>query len=326
MRRRRQLPWIQRYSRFIIAAIAAVGACLTAYLTYVKFSGGTVACSADAIASGGCNNVLNSEYADVFGLPLSLFGFLAYAGMIGFALSPLALKGEKQIKLKEQVEDWTWFLLLAGSFAMTVFSGFLMYVLAFKLQTPCPYCIGSAIFSLAMLILTIKGKDWDGLGQILFTGVAVGMVTLVVTLGIYSDTGTAIAVDGERLAIESPRTQPQPPNGWEIETKSGASEISLAEHLTAIGAKKYGAYWCPHCFEQKQLFGKEAFSKVAYVECAEGGKSPDPQACQAAGVRAFPSWTINGELYEGTQSLERLAELSGYEGSSEFRYVQRGQR
>ena len=32
----------------------------------------------------------------------------------------------------------------------------------------------------------------------------------------------------------------------------------------------YGLYWCPHCIEQKQMFG-EAFHYVPYVECAIKG-------------------------------------------------------
>lgn len=31
-------------------------------------------------------------------------------------------------------------------------------------------------------------------------------------------------------------------------------------------AKMYGAYWCTHCFHQKELLGKQAMTKVKYVE------------------------------------------------------------
>ena len=322
MRRRRTTPWIYRKSRLIIGAIALVGALLTAYLTVVKLAGGEVACSADAAAAGaGCNSVLDSEYATVFGLPLSLFGFLAYTSMAGFALGPLAVNRDTNKKLRTQLEDWTWLLLLAGATAMTVFSGYLMYVLAFNLQTLCIYCISSALFALSLLVLTIRGREWDDFGQILFTGLIVTVITLIGTLGVYSLNGSAIARSGQ-TPIPEATTAPQPPEGWEITTTSGGAEIALAEHLTAIGAKKYGAFWCPHCYDQKQLFGKEAFSRVNYIECAPEGKNPQPQACDRAGVKSYPTWEINGEIYRGTQSLDKLAEVSGYEGATDFKYTQ----
>ena len=38
-----------------------------------------------------------------------------------------------------------------------------------------------------------------------------------------------------------------------ITTESTPFAISLATHLRAVGAKMYGAFWCSHCQEQKQV-------------------------------------------------------------------------
>ena len=330
MRRRRSLPWIYRWSRPIIGAISIAGAVLTAYLTVTKLTGNGPACSADAAAGTGCGGVLDSAYATVFGLPLSLFGCLAYLSMAAFALTPLAIDREKQKGLKKQLENYTWWLLLAGSIAMAVFSAYLMYVLATELKTLCPYCIGSALFSLSLLIFTITGRDWEDLGQIIFTGLIVGLLTLVVTLGIYSNiSNPSIAqadpaeevVDADGLiTIPEAKGQPTPPKGWNITTTSGEAEIALAKHLTATGAKKYGAFWCPHCYDQKQLFGKEAFAEVNYLECDPQGENPQREACLAAGIQSFPTWEIDGKFYPGTKTLAELAELSKYEGNTEFKY------
>ncbi|MEM9220676.1 MAG: hypothetical protein AAGD25_40960 [Cyanobacteria bacterium P01_F01_bin.150] len=103
-----------------------------------------------------------------------------------------------------------------------------------------------------------------------------------------------------------------------IETTSGTAEITLAKHLAEIGAKKYGAYWCPHCHSQQALFGKEAFEKITYVECAQDGQDSETAACQEAGVEGFPSWEINGELYPGIRQLDELASLSNYNGPMDF--------
>ena len=318
MTRRRSLPWIYRWSRPLIGSIAVIGALLTGYLTVIKLTGGEVVCTGDAAqASAGCNDVLNSAYASVFGLPLPLFGCLAYLSMAIFALAPLVVNPEASKSLRSTLEDWSWLGLLAGATAMAVFSGFLMYILAFKLQTVCLYCIGSALFSLGLFILTIMGRDWEDLGQMLFTAIIVGVVTLIAALGVYASVLNPVADSG---VIPQPTTSPQPPLGWKVTTTSGEAEIALAEHLTAIGAKKYGAYWCPHCYDQKQLFGKEAFSKVDYVECIPDGKNPRTQLCQEAGIQSFPTWEINGKQYPGTQTLQELAQLSDYQGPTNFKY------
>jgi uncharacterized membrane protein len=329
MIRRRSTPWIHRYSRPLIGGISIVGAILTGYLTFTKLTGGSVTCSAEAAASGGCSGVLNSAYAIVFGLPLSLFGCLAYLGMAIFALGPLFLNGEGQKNLRKGLENTTWLLLLAGGTAMAVFSGYLMYVLFTDLQEICPYCIASALFSLSLLTLTVLGREWESLGQILLPAIVVAMVTLVGTLAVYADVNTPAAKDG-KVEFSRPMSAATPPEGWPITTTSGASEIALAKHLKAIGAKEYGAFWCPHCYDQKQLFGKEATellkTEKVYTECDTQGVNPNPKACTDAGIKGFPTWIIKGQTVSGTQTLEKLAELSGYMGQKEFKYKVPGRK
>ena len=124
MKRKRSIPWIHRWSRSLMAGIASVGAAITGYLAIVKLTGNATACP-----TNGCDLVLTSSYATVFGLPLALFGFLAYASMIVFALAPLLVNSSKQVQLRSNLQNWTGLLLVAGGTAMTVFSGYLMYLL-----------------------------------------------------------------------------------------------------------------------------------------------------------------------------------------------------
>jgi hypothetical protein len=119
----------------------------------------------------------------------------------------------------------------------------------------------------------------------------------------------------------SPSSLPAPvieQEGPPITTESGPDQIALAEHLQKIKAKMYGAYWCPHCHSQQELFGKEAFAAVTYIECDPRGKDAQPDLCKAANIKAYPSWEIRGKYYMGTQSLEKLAILSGYKGPRNF--------
>lgn len=301
MRRRRQeTSLIHRWSRWMIGAIALMGAFGTAYLTVVKVMGASAACP-----TGGCDLVLASDYAKLFGVPLTIFGCLGYLGMATLALGPLAINADKQREQRRTLEGLTWPLLFIGATAMCVFSGYLMYLIAFEIKALCIYCITSALFTLAMLVLTIIGRRWDDVGQLVFRGLIVGFVTLVGTLAVYA-------------ASNNPQPAFAGNTGPAITTASSAAEIELAQHLTDVDAKMYGAYWCPHCHDQKQLFGQEAAKEIPYVECAEDGQNAQRQTCLDAGITGFPTWEVNGEKYEGSQSLQDLAAYSGYSGPTSF--------
>ena len=343
MIRRRSTPWIHRWSRTIIAAIALCGALNTGYLTIVKLTGGAAAC---VEKSGGCNDVLSSPWATVFGVPLPIFGFLAYTGMAIFALAPLAINPEANKEQHKKVENLTWLLLLVGGIAMTVFSGYLMSLLLFQLKTVCLYCITSALFSLSLLVLTIIGRSWEDLGQIFFTAIIVGMVTLIGTFAAYAQVNKQLAnnssnpsdpnragvtiiqkgsAPGGQIFFDATKAgEPNPASGWEVTTTSGEAEIALAKHLAKVGAKEYSAFWCPHCHEQKLIFGKEAAQIIenenVKVECARESPKGKPQDCTAAGIKGFPTWVISGKSYSGVQNLDELAKVSGYTGPRNFKF------
>ena len=79
----------------------------------------------------------------------------------------------------------------------------------------------------------------------------------------------------------------------------------LAQCLTEKGAVMYGTDWCPHCKNQKAMFGGD-FKYINYVNCDE-----NKQACADAGVAGYPTWHINGKVLLGTQPLDVLAEAAG---------------
>lgn len=92
------------------------------------------------------------------------------------------------------------------------------------------------------------------------------------------------------------------------------TQIALANYLKSIGAKFYGAFWCPYCTRQKAMFGEQAFRQINYIECDARGRNPRPDLCRKASITGFPTWEIKGKLYPGMKSLQELAELSGYKG------------
>lgn len=86
----------------------------------------------------------------------------------------------------------------------------------------------------------------------------------------------------------------------------------FAQCLTERGATMYGAWWCPHCDNQKELFGS-AFDQVNYVECSTAARTMN-QTCQDAGIEGYPTWKFeDGSRLGGEQSLESLSAKSGCE-------------
>ena len=305
MIRRRSTPWIHRWSRTVMGAIAAIGVVETAYLTIAKFTTGSVICP-----TSGCDKVLNSPYATVFGtVPLSLLGCLAYLSIAILALAPKSVNPNTNKGLHSQLENKTWQALFIITAAMVIFSSYLMYLMAFEIKELCIYCISSAVFSLSLFVLVLVGREWEDIGQLVFTGILVAMVSSIGALGLYN-------------SVRSPAASVSTPGivAPAVTTTSGPAQLALVRHLREIGAKEYGAYWCPHCHDQKMLFGKEAAALIDYVECDPRGQNSRAQICQAAGanIKGFPTWEIKGQFYSGTQSLEKLADLSGYTGPRNF--------
>jgi len=305
MIRRRSTPWIHRWSRTVMGAIAAIGVVETAYLTIAKFTTGSVICP-----TSGCDKVLNSPYATVFGtVPLSLLGCLAYLSIAILALAPKTVNPNTNKGLHSQLENKTWQGLFIITAAMVIFSSYLMYLMAFEIKELCIYCISSALFSLSLFVLVLVGREWEDIGQLVFTGILVAMVSSIGALGLYN-------------SVRSPAASVSTPGivAPAVTTTSGPAQLALARHLGEIGAKEYGAYWCPHCHEQKMLFGKEAAALIDYIECDPRGQNSRAEICQAAAanVKGFPTWEIKGQFYSGTQSLEKLADLSGYTGPRNF--------
>jgi hypothetical protein len=84
----------------------------------------------------------------------------------------------------------------------------------------------------------------------------------------------------------------------------------FAQCVTGKGAVMYGLFWCPHCEEQKEIFGA-SFREIRYVECGTADHHETPQ-CSTAGLKDFPTWTFgDGQQEAGAMSLQELAAKTG---------------
>ena len=85
----------------------------------------------------------------------------------------------------------------------------------------------------------------------------------------------------------------------------------LAKFMTKQGMVMYGTYWCSHCKQQKELFG-DAVQYIDYVECDAKGANANPDECIARDIKGYPTWIYQDKKYEGSQTLEKLAEIVGF--------------
>lgn len=84
--------------------------------------------------------------------------------------------------------------------------------------------------------------------------------------------------------------------------------VAFAECLGEQGATFYGAFWCPHCQNQKRIFGRKGSDALPYVECSTPDGQGQTQACIDAGVQSYPTWELpDGSRVTGTQSIQALA-------------------
>ncbi len=85
----------------------------------------------------------------------------------------------------------------------------------------------------------------------------------------------------------------------------------FAQCLSEKGAKFYGAFWCPHCQDQKRLFGKSD-DLLPYIECSAPNGKDQLQVCTDAKIEGYPTWDFADMSREtGQVTLAKLAEKTG---------------
>ena len=81
----------------------------------------------------------------------------------------------------------------------------------------------------------------------------------------------------------------------------------LAQCIKDSGATFYGAFWCPHCQEQKALFGKSV-KVLPYVECSTADGNGQLPVCADKAITGYPTWIFKSGAREArVMSLEELA-------------------
>ena len=265
-----------------LLALSGVGIALTAYLSWTSFTGSAMpGCS----VGGGCDVVLSSRWATLLGLPTAVWGLLAYATLAAIAF----------VRRPDQQWSYAWTVAFLG----VSYSVYLTVISLTVLESACPYCLTSLALMSATLALIVWQRP-GGVAHRSWTGAIASRGALAAVV--------IMLLHGGYVA---PQAEPTGPEDPEIR--------ALAEHLSDEGALFYGASWCPHCQEQKRLFGASA-DRLPYIECSPAGQNaPQAPSCTSAGVRSSPTWVINGRATVGeVLSLSQLAAASGFPGAANF--------
>jgi uncharacterized membrane protein len=128
--------------RRILFVLGVIGLLDSAYLAYIKLANATATCG----GIGDCDAVNSSKYAEIFGIPIALFGAGAYIFML------VIIYMEPRHNLWRENGPLALFVLtLLG----VLYSAYLTYVEVAILFAICPYCVLSAIILVAMFAISV---------------------------------------------------------------------------------------------------------------------------------------------------------------------------
>jgi uncharacterized membrane protein len=116
--------------RRAIALLALAGLAISAYLTWVHYSGVEPVCT----GISDCERVQSSDYAELVGIPVAVIGVVGYAEI----LVSLAFRVEVTALL---------------SYTAVGFSAYLTWAELFKIDAICQWCVASAVVSVAIAVL-----------------------------------------------------------------------------------------------------------------------------------------------------------------------------
>lgn len=274
------------FHRPALIALSVLGLLLSLYLSYLHFTETQAAFCGEG---SDCDVVRQSGFSSILGIPVAFLGALGYAVILALIFSSVSVKRK-------------WLLLYIVSIAGVTFSAYLTYLELFVIDAICKYCVISALFMVAIFIVLLIAKDQF---YPKFSGAKTAVLGVCVFALVFT---TAYSIQYEEIA------QAKLPH-YEI-TPADSFTVSLAKYMGSRGAVMFGSYKCPHCNDQKKMFGS-AFEYIKYVECHPQGPDANPSLCLARGVQNFPTWEINGRYYQGAMSLERLSALSGFESTGQ---------
>jgi uncharacterized membrane protein len=129
-----------------VALVSGVGLAISAYLTWVHYSGNLAFC----IGVGGCEIVQGSRFAVAGGVPVALIGLAGFVLIFALAL----------FRLREAAPAWADTAIFGLSVAAALYVAYLTYVELFVLGAVCPWCV--AVAACSFIVLAIVSAELFG--------------------------------------------------------------------------------------------------------------------------------------------------------------------
>jgi len=262
-----------------LLVLSLIGMIIAGYLSYTGWTGNAAAFCEEG---KGCDIVQSSQWAKFLGAPTAFWGLLTYAALAYVAA-----------RVSRASVQWrrAWIVAIVGWGV----SAYLTAVSFFVLQATCIYCLASFGILTSIVALLVWRRP-DTMPRFLWPRwlLQTGAAALIVIATMHVQTrSAAISADEDPYLM------------------------GLAVRLADSGAVFYGASWCPHCQQQKAMFGASV-NRLPYVECSPGGRTaPTAPSCIAARVNIYPTWIFaDGDRISEVLSTEELARRVGYKVAS----------
>jgi uncharacterized membrane protein len=122
--------------------LAGIGLLDSIYLTWVEITHSEAFCG----GSGDCATVANSQYSEIAGIPIALFGMGAYILIVALLF------------LESRGNFWKTYspLIVFGlTLAGVIYSAYLTFLEIWVIRAICPYCVVSAIVMVLLFVISI---------------------------------------------------------------------------------------------------------------------------------------------------------------------------
>ncbi|MAB79055.1 MAG: hypothetical protein CMJ89_06835 [Planctomycetes bacterium] len=267
---------VKRFSWTVVLVLSLAGLLISGYLTqrnYALTEGVLLTPSFCAVNETiDCDRVSLSQYAVVFGYPLSSLGSAFYSVILWLAIALGFLKTYLSPEIRREVVNW----IVALTLVALVVDVYLLGALIFDLKTMCLMCVATYLINASIFLLAWKGMR-DDLAPatekraiIFWTGIMVAMAINVPLIKYWKSDATELALAaGPKQSIatttgdENPQLdraqlkerllqalREQPELAHNSELHEGPSKgSSTAEYSITV----FSDFECPYCRKAAEL-------------------------------------------------------------------------
>jgi uncharacterized membrane protein len=130
-----------RLIRVALIVVSVAGIAVAGYLTYIHYEPAALICT----TGGGCETVQHSEYAELVGIPIAIFGLAAWIVALALTLwnSELART-----------------LTAALALGALAFAAYLVVLQLFVIDATCIWCMANDVILIPVFVVLALGRLW----------------------------------------------------------------------------------------------------------------------------------------------------------------------